>query len=120
MINSILGILETLGYPVRLRQSFLADTDELPETFILYEETGTEDLLVYDNDEAGVLWKWTVSVLSTTPQKTVEIAKEIKQKLKSSPFTMRGLGSGYIATGTKYTGRNIYIEGRERTDGTER
>ncbi len=113
MTDKLIEILESFGYPVRLR-TYLLGTDTMPETLITYEETASEDGRVYDNSEHAVKWSYTVTIISTNPQTTLTVAKDLKKKLKGTDFTMQGLGTGFSADGTGYVGRNCYIHGVER------
>lgn len=113
MTESFIEFLRSFGYPVRLR-GYLMDADLTTDNVILWEETDSQSCMEYNNQTHGVLWTWTVHIISKSPTETINIAKEMKKESFYKPFAFQGLGSGYPIPNTEYYGRQLRFQAIER------
>ena len=113
MTEEFITFLKSFGYPVRLR-GYLMDADITDTPIILWEETDSESCMEYSNSTTGILWTWTVHIITKSPIESIKIAKTMKQTSLYKPFAFQGLGSGYPITGTDLYGRQLRFQAIER------
>lgn len=113
MLNKLITFLKDSGYPVRLR-GYLMDADIENTPIILYEETDSKDCMCYSNRTTGILWTYTIHIITKSPSENIKIAQQLKKDSIFTPFILHGLGSGYSIQGTDYYGRQIKMQAIER------
>lgn len=111
MVDTLITLLEGLGYSV-IRQGSLAPDEEYPDTFFTFwsEESGEA---YYDDDATAAAHEFDVNVYSTDPDTTYSLLDSARTALKAAGWII--LERGYDAQSDEitHTGRGMrvaYIE----------
>ena len=107
MINELVRLLQTFGYPVR-RQGSLAG-QAYPETFITYWNGETDDGSHYDNSAISFIWYATIYLYSTNSTIIQEKLMAIKALLKQNGWIVNGKGYDVPSDVITHTGRAINV-----------
>ena len=112
MKDSLINLLKTLGYPVKLQGS-LAPNEAYPQSFFTYWNDETEDGSHYDNDAINYIWRFTIYFYSVNPTLVNTALIEAKALLKENGWIVGGKGYDVPSDEATHTGRAIevlYIE----------
>ena len=66
MEELLISTLETLGYPIRLQGSLLAN-EKYPDHFFTYWNNSTEGESFYSNKEGTIIWDFSLNFYSIDP-----------------------------------------------------
>lgn len=103
MVDKLIELLESLGYPV-MRQGSLADDEPYPSTFITFTVRDTEDGVHYDNKPSCYWWHFDVNVYSNDPLLVEQKSMELKTLLQEKGFLQNGKGYDAASDEKSHTG----------------
>lgn len=106
MIDELIEILESFGYPVLLQGS-LAKDDPYPESFFTIWNNDSYDGNHYDNDSVSCNWNYDVNFYSVDTLLVNSMLLEAKKLLKQSGFIVSGRGHDVASDEPTHTGRGI-------------
>lgn len=86
MTDTLIELLETLGFPV-MRQGSLAPDQAYPDTFLTFWGND-EDNSFYDNDTACVVYRFSVNVYSNDPDTAYSTLDAARSLLKQNGWTI--------------------------------
>lgn len=91
MEDTLITLLETLGYPV-IRQGSLPPNQAYPDTFITFWNRTEDGQSFYDNATASIVYLYDVNVYSTAPDTAYSVLESARAALKSAGWiiTQRG------------------------------
>lgn len=108
MEDSLITILESLGYPV-YRQGSLSDDDKYPDTFITFWNNDSPDHAHYDNDEYGTAWDFSIYVYSNNPLMTYSVLLDARNALKAAGWITPSKGFDVSSDEATHTGRGLEV-----------
>lgn len=108
MVDTLIELLESFGYPV-YRQGSLTKDDPYPETFITYWNVESPDHAHYDNSDFGTAWGFMLFVYSSDPDLTYSIIEDIRSLLQSNDWVVVGRGYDAASDEITHTGRAIDV-----------
>lgn len=108
MVDKLIELLESLGYPV-FRQGSLAADEPYPDTFFTFWNNDDSEHSAYDNDTAIAAWNFSVNCYSTDPDKTYNLIDSARALVKGAGWIINT--RGYDAPSDEYThtGRGMVI-----------
>lgn len=112
MKDTLITLLESFGYPVRLQGS-LAENEQYPDSFFTFWNTDTTDGSHYDNDAINYIWDFDVNFYSINPALVNTVLLEVRTLLKNNGWIISGKGYDVASDEPTHTGRSInviYIE----------
>ena len=113
MVDLLISLLETLGYPV-IRQGSLADDEPYPSTFITFWVGDTEDGVHYDNKPSCYWWTFEINIYSNDPTLLETEATKIKELLQNNGYQQNGKGYDAASDEPTHTGWGmIFIKKEE-------
>ena len=118
MKETLIELLETFGYPVRLQGSFRED-EPYPASFFTFWNGETVDGAHYDNDAISYIWSFDVNFYSNDPALVNSVLREARDLLKQNGFIVSGVGFDIPSDEPTHTGRGIgaIIIERKNNDG---
>lgn len=108
MEDLLISTLETLGYPIRLQGSLLAN-EKYPDHFFTYWNNSTEGESFYSNKEGTIIWDFSLNFYSIDPLIVNNKLLEAKVLLKNAGFIVSGAGYSVISDENTHTGRGISV-----------
>lgn len=108
MEELLISTLETLGYPIRLQGSLLAN-EKYPDHFFTYWNNSTEGESFYSNKEGTIIWDFSLNFYSIDPLLINNKLLEAKVLLKNAGFIVSGAGYSVISDENTHTGRGISV-----------
>lgn len=108
MVDNLIEILESFGYPV-YRQGSMSEDDSYPGTFITFWNNGSPDHAYYDNKDYGTVWGFNVYVYSDNPELTYSVLGEIRTALKNNGWIVPSNGFDVPSDEETHTGRGLEI-----------
>ncbi len=108
MVDLLIEVLSTFGYPVR-RQGSLAEDERYPDHFFTFWNADTADGSHYDNDAVSAVWNFAVNFYSIDPDKTYTELEKARRALKKAGFICPGKGYDVASDEVTHTGRGIDI-----------
>ena len=112
MVDKLIDVLETLGYPVRLQGSLLPD-EPYPDHFFTFWNDSADGDSFYDDDERSIVWSYSVNFYSNDPVKVNNVLMEVKPLLKQAGFIVSGAGYDVMSDEITHTGRGIDVYFKE-------
>lgn len=109
MEDTLIEILETLGYPV-IRQGSLAPDEPYPETFFTFWNTLEDGESFYDNSAVSVSYDYYVNVYSTEPGKVYALLESARTLLLSRGWIMVQRGFDLASDEITHIGRGMEVE----------
>lgn len=106
MVDILISILESLGYPVRRQGSV---TEEYPPAFFTFWQVDSPDHAHYDNREYGTAWTFNVFAYSTDPALTYAMIDDARDLLKERGWIVPSRGSDASSDEPTHTGRAITV-----------
>lgn len=113
MKDTLISILETFGYPVRL-QGTLAEDEQYPDSFFTFWNNDSSDACHYDNKTHAWVWDFGVYFYSTDPALTNSALEEARQLLILTGWIISGKGYDVATDEPTHTGRGINVMYRQR------
>lgn len=113
MVDLLISVLETLGYPVKLQGSMLPD-ETYPDSFFTFWNDSADGESFYSNTEAAITWAYSVNFYSTDPVAVNTELLEAKALLKSAGFIVTGAGYDVASDEVTHTGRGISVYYRQK------
>ena len=104
----LLEILESFDVPV-YRQGSQSNEDSYAPTFITYWNNNSDDLAVYDNDEHGTAWSYTVIVYSTDPDLRFTLLADVRAALKAAGWIPQSKGYDVASDEATHTARGLDV-----------
>lgn len=108
MEDKLIEILESLGYPVFLQGSMLAD-QPYPSSFFTFWNDSTDGISFYENGEQAIEWMFSVNFYSTDPTLVNNKLIEVKPLLRNAGFIVNGAGYSVASDEITHTGRGITL-----------
>lgn len=108
MVDNLIELLSTFGYPV-IRQGSLAPDEVYPDTFFTFwnnDETGHS---FYDNEEINSDWIFQVNVYSTDPDKVYSLQADARTLLRSAGYVISQKGYDVASDEITHTGRGMVV-----------
>ena len=102
--TSLISILSTFGYPVRL-QGTLTQAESYPASFFTIWNNETLDGNHYDNDAISTVWDFTIYFYSVDPALVNTVLLQAKTLLKQSGWIVGGKGYDVPSDEPSHTGR---------------
>ena len=112
MKDTLIELLETFGYPVRLQGS-LTENEAYPQSFFTFWNNDTYDNAHYDNSAISYVWDFDINFYSTDPTLVNNVLIGVKALLISSGFIITGKGYDVASDEPTHTGRGmhaLYVE----------
>lgn len=112
MIDELIELLESFGYPV-FRQGSLTEDTPYPDSFFTFWNTSSPDHAYYDNVDYGSVWDFDVNAYSNDPEKTYELIESARSLLKRNGWIIPNRGYDLPTDEPTHTGRGmnaIYLE----------
>ena len=112
MEDLLISTLETLGYPVKLQGSLLAD-ESYPDHFFTFWNDSADATSHYSNEEYVIVWAYSLNFYSNNPLLTNSVLLEAKKLLKDAGFIVTGAGYDVPSDESTHTGRGITVTYRQ-------
>lgn len=115
MVDKLIEILESFGYPV-YRQGSMSEDEAYPDTFITFWNNGSEGVMEYDNESRATVWFFYINTYANDPSTTYSLMDEIVSTLKAAGWYIDGKGRDMPSDEPTHTGRGIdalYLETNE-------
>lgn len=109
MVDELIEILEEIGYPV-YRQGSLSDTQEYPDHFFTFWNTGSPDHASYDNKKYGTSWDFSIYFYSVDPDKTYDVLATAQMSLKRNGWIVTSMGYDVESDVETHTGRGVDVQ----------
>lgn len=106
MIDNLLQILESFGYPV-MRQGSLPQNQKYPNTFITYWNNDENGQAYYDNATASVIYDFAVNVYSTVPNTAYSLLDSIRIALLQNGWIITDRGFDVASDEITHIGRGL-------------
>lgn len=108
MEDSLIEVLESLGYPVYRQGSMSAD-ETYPDTFMTFWNNQSPSHSHYDNEEYGITWDYNIYVYSTNVSLTYSVLTAARAALKDAGWICQGHGFDATSDEETHTGRGMNI-----------
>ena len=108
VVDKLIEILESLGYPVFLQGSLLPD-EPYPDSFFTYWNRSANGNSFYDNSENSIIWEFGIYFYSNDADLVYSMILEAKDILKSNGFICSGAGYSVMSDEVTHTGRGIDV-----------
>ena len=108
MVDSLIEILESVGYPV-YRQGSMSDDATYPDTFFTFWNNDSPDHAYYDNKDYGTVWVFNVYVYSNDPELTYSALGEARTALKNAGWIVPSNGYDVPSDEETHTGRGLEV-----------
>ncbi len=113
MEDLLISTLESLGCPVKLQGSLLAN-EPYPTSFFTFWNDSADGASFYSNNEGAILWEYSLNFYSTDPVLVNTKLLEAKRLLKDVGFTVSGAGYDVPSDEPTHTGRGISLLYRQK------
>lgn len=108
MEDSLIEILESFGYPVKLQGSLLPD-EPYPEHFFTFWNNSSYGESFYDDDEQSTVFDYDVNFYSTNPEWVYTKLRAAIVALKKAGFIISGDGYSVASDEPTHDGRGINV-----------
>ena len=108
MVDNLISVLSTLGFPVFLQGSLL-ETEAYPDHFFTFWNNSADGISYYSNNEGAIVWNYTVNFYSVDPIKVNSKLLEAKALLKAQGWVVSGAGYSVMSDKPTHTGRGITV-----------
>lgn len=112
MKQTLIALLETLGFPVYLQGSIAAPED-YPDSFFTFWVFSAPESQDYDNAAHRCVWGFWVYFYSTDPMQVLEYPERARQLLKENGFVTEGKAVDVRVDTPTHTGAMITVYGVE-------
>ena len=112
MKETLITILESFGYPVRLQGSLLPD-EPYPPSFFTFWNNSSSDGAHYDNSAISYVWSFDINFYSNDPALVNTVLLSAKASLVAAGWIIDGKGYDVPTDEPSHTGRGIvalYLE----------
>ena len=106
MLDQLIELLETFGYPVRKQGSF-NDADHYPDSFFTFWNDDSPDHAHYDNKAYGTEWSYDINFYSTDPSLTETVLAAARIRLKQNGWVVPSRGFDVRCDEPTHTARGI-------------
>lgn len=113
MVDQLIELLETLGYPVYLQGSMLED-EPYPDSFFTYWNDSADGDSYYSNEEGAIVWAYSLNFYSVDPELVNTKLLDAKRVLKANGWVASGAGYSVISDEPTHTGRGMSILYRQQ------
>ena len=104
----LIGLLESLNYPV-YRQGSFSEDDQYPESFFTFWNNDSADHSHYDNDNYGTDWNFSVNFYSEDPTLTYSVIADTRILLKQNDWIVPSKGYDINSDADSHTGRGLTV-----------
>ena len=108
MLDELLELLGTLGYPV-YRQGSLLPNQAYPDHFFTFWNDSADGDSYFDNNENAIIWSYSLNFYSCDPVKVNSELMRAKEILKAHKWVVNGAGYDVMSDEPTHTGRGISI-----------
>ena len=108
MEDTLIQLLQSLGYPVR-RQGSFAPEEKYPDTFITFWCSEEVEHSSYNNDTQLVDYTYQVNVYSTSPNKAYAVLGSARVLLRVNGWTIAQRGYDAASGEATHTGRGMVV-----------
>lgn len=108
MVDLLIEMLESFGYPAKKQGSILPD-EPYPDHFFTFWNDSADGQSFYSNTENGITWAYSVNFYSVDPEEVNSKLLEAKALLKAVGFTVTGAGYDVASDEPTHTGRGITV-----------
>lgn len=108
MEDTLITLLETLGYPV-IRQGSLPPNQAYPDTFITFWNSTEDGQSFYDNETASIVYQYSVNVYSTAPDTAYSVLESARTALKSAGWIITQRGHDAASDEITHIGRGFEV-----------
>ena len=118
MEDTLIELLESLGYPV-YRQGSFGEDDEYPPSFFTFWNDDSAVHSHYSDEEYGEEWDFGVYFYSSDPSLTYSVIKQARSLLKENGWIIPSLGFDVQSDEPTHTGRGLnvtYLNFKEDTE----
>lgn len=112
MDELLINTLAALGYPIMLQGSLLPG-EPYPDNFFTYWNDSADGSSFYNNDEAAIVWAFSLNFYSTDPAFTYTELLKAKKLLQKAGFIVTGAGYSVMSDEQTHTGRGITVRYRQ-------
>lgn len=106
MVNELIELLSTFGYPVYLQGSLLPD-EPYPDNFFTFWNDSADGDSYFDNSEGAITWSYSINFYSIDPTLVNSKLLEVKALLKAHGWVISGAGYDVMSDEPSHTGRGI-------------
>lgn len=108
MKDLLIGVLETLGYPIYLQGS-LNPNEPYPDSMFTFWNRDSWDDEFYDNKENVTIWQFDVNFYSIDPNLVNSVLVQAKTLLRQNGFIVSGKGHDIASDNDSQTGRGLNV-----------
>ena len=108
MDTLLINTIAALGYPIMLQGSLLPG-EPYPDNFFTYWNDSADGGSFYDNNEAAIVWAFSLNFYSIDPDLTYTELLKAKDVLKKAGFIVTGAGYSVASDEKTRTGRGITV-----------
>lgn len=112
MTGVLVGLLESLGYPVFLQGSLNAD-EAYPDSFFTFWNFSAPEGAFYDNDANRCVWGFWVYFYSTDPMLVDTVTEHARMLLKQNGWVPKGRPVDARVDRDTHTGHMFVVQGIE-------
>lgn len=112
MKDTLIELLETFGYPVRLQGS-ITENEAYPQSFFTFWNNDSYDNKHYDNQAISYVWDFDINFYSADPTLVNTMLLSAKTLLVNNGFIISGKAYDVASDEPKHTGRGmhaLYVE----------
>lgn len=106
MVQELINIVSTLGYPVMLQGSLLPD-EPYPDSFFTFWNDSADGDSYYSDEENAIVWAYSLNFYSSDPTLVNSKLLEAKSLLKAQGWVVSGAGYDVMSDEPTHTGRGI-------------
>lgn len=106
IVDELIELLETLGYPVYQQGSMSAE-DPFPTTFVTFWEYPEDEDSYYDNREHRVVYDFAVNCYSSNPAEPYDVIDSARDLLKDNGWIVKKRSFSLETDEPTYTGRGF-------------
>jgi hypothetical protein len=107
MVDTLIQLLETLGFPVMRQGSLPADQQYTPTFITFWGHDDSESF--YDNDERCVIWSFYINVYSDDPDTAYNTLDILRAILKQNGWTIIERGRDVPSDEITHIGRGCEV-----------
>lgn len=113
MEDTLIALLESLGYPV-MRQGSLPPNVAYPDTFLTFWNSSEDGESFYDNQTAAATYDFDVNVYSSNPTTTYSVLESARAILKLNGWIITSRGFDVASDEITHIGRGFTVAYLER------
>lgn len=108
MEDTLIGLLESLNYPV-YRQGSFTEGQPYPKSFFTFWNNDSPDHAHYDNDTYATDWQFSIYFYSEDPETTYKTIDDARILLKQNGFIVPSKGFDVTSDEPTHTGRGVQV-----------